>query len=201
MKLILFNFFRIFQFLFYTNKKQNTIIRALLLLLRFTWELPQLIIGVLIAVFLTLTGKTLETLTYHGVILIVCKNRFGGFSLGPVIIGDSKLKADVNNGLFQHEFGHCIQSSKSGFIYLFKYALPSLISSIRYESDQHDKHKVEQNANTCSKKYFEKYGGDHFIWNHSYNPIYKEITPLELFWYDFLPGHFPVGHIFIAFKK
>jgi hypothetical protein len=65
--------------------------------------------------------------------------------LGSYINGHRGLQADPNNSLFQHEYGHYLQSQNSGPFYLQRYALPSLIDAMGYSN--HNYHAVEQDSN------------------------------------------------------
>lgn len=168
---------------------------------RLTWELPQVIIGMLVSFVVILVGKTAAIDFIFGSTVIRFKGRFGGFTLGHIMVGDSTIKPDPNNGLFQHEFGHVLQSRKCGLIYLTKFALPSLISSWRNKPEQHDRHPVEQDANQRSKTFFTSRHGLEQSWNEKYNPVFQEIIPDRLIWWDFLPVYFPLVHLFKAFRK
>ena len=56
------------------------------------------------------------------------------------------------NGLYAHEFGHYIQSQKSGWGYLFKYGIPSLFNQI-FDKENHYKFGIEIDANKRSFEY------------------------------------------------
>jgi hypothetical protein len=101
------------------------------ILSRFSWEIPQTSLGLLSGWFLLLSGKSDTLIFAHGTTIIKCKSRFGGFCLGCYIAGDKEITSNYNDRLFQHEYGHYLQSMSSGLIYLFKYALPSVISAWR----------------------------------------------------------------------
>lgn len=64
---------------------------------------------------------------------------WGGFTLGSYIMGDRSLYADPSNTLFQHEYGHYLQSQASGPLYLGKYAIPSLYDAA-YGKGDHNMH-------------------------------------------------------------
>jgi hypothetical protein len=59
---------------------------------------------------------------------------------------------DPNNYLFQHEYGHYLQSQKMGCAYLSRVAIPSLMS----DKDTHKFNPVEQDANARAFNYFNK---------------------------------------------
>ena len=74
---------------------------------------------------------------------------------GSYIIGNNTIEADPNNSLFQHEYGHYLQSQKYGFAYLPRYGA----QSARGYDD------VEFDANARAFKYFLKKTGGNFTWD------------------------------------
>jgi hypothetical protein len=74
-----------------------------------------------------------------------------GMTLGSYVNGVRDLHADPANSLFQHEYGHYLQSQSSGWFYLSKYAIPSALSS-----GTHGQNPVEQDANIRAFEYFNK---------------------------------------------
>lgn len=97
---------------------------------------------------------------------------------GSYIVGGNRLKADANNPLFQHEYGHYIQSQKSGWAYYPRYALPSALS-VNTAAHPHSFNPVEQDANVRAFKYFNKHVDGFYYtgtynntgWNFTENPI------------------------------
>ena len=78
---------------------------------------------------------------------------------------DSKGHIDpTQNPLYMHEYGHYLQSQSSGFGYLFKYGIPSLMSasiSRKMNIAPFSTHRittVEKDANKRAAQYFKKYG-------------------------------------------
>lgn len=193
--------FKIFFGLLIPNKKHNIFLQFGEILLRITWEIPQTIFGLASALFLVLIGQGKRVIFSNGATILKCKSKFGGFTLGNYVIGDSEISGNPNQRLFQHEYGHYLQSQKSGPIYLFKYGLPSLISSYRNNFYVHSKHPVEIDANIRAKGYWDKHYEQKYAWDMQYNPIYKELKPALIRWYDFIPVYFPFAHLVIAFKK
>jgi hypothetical protein len=172
----------------------------LVFLIRFIWELPQTILGFVILFLMMLFGMIKRIEFCRGAVVVQCRFRFGGFSIGQYIFGDEKIKADPSTGLFQHEYGHVLQSRKYGIIYLSKFGFPSLVSAIRSRNRSHDKHPVEQDANVRAKQFFEQKISN-FQWDNSYNPIDDQIKPEKVNWFDYIPGHFPLAHLLMAFRK
>lgn len=130
--------------------------KFLQVLSRFTWELPQTLLGYGYSVVKNGLGNV-RSVTYWGGATAV--EGYGdpneGFTLGSYINGGRGLRADPNNSLFQHEYGHYLQSQSSGFFYLGKYALPSLWSKNTVQSP-HNMNPVEQDANVRAFSYFNR---------------------------------------------
>jgi hypothetical protein len=144
---------------------------------RFTWELPQTIIGYSYSQFINYIGKVDEVYYYDGATILKC---YGGFipftggrglgvTLGSYIIGNNTIAADPSNPLFQHEYGHYLQSQAVGWAYLPGYALPSLWG----DNDEygHDYNPIEQDANARAIQYFYERTSGNFTWHFEVNPI------------------------------
>jgi hypothetical protein len=83
-----------------------------------------------------------------------------------------EFRADPSDPLFQHEYGHYLQSQDVGWSYLTRYAIPSGINNLRcgnsYDGVQrHAAYEVEQDANIRSRAYFGDDG-----WDYKQNPIF-----------------------------
>jgi RHS repeat-associated protein len=145
---------------------------------RFTWQLPQTIGGWGTAqAFNTLGLKGgVESVKYkYGATVVSTRGDWTAVTQGSYIVGDRSLKADEKNPLFQHEYGHYIQSQSSGWFYYSKYGIPSLLSKKPY-----DLNPVEQDANVRAFNYFSAEidnfnwsddSGQHSHWNQYSNPI------------------------------
>lgn len=144
---------------------------------RLTWQLPQTLAGFTTAQVNNLFW-TVESVNYYDGATVL-KNRtsgWGAFTMSSYIIGDNSIEADPDNALFQHEYGHYLQSKASGPIYLFKYAIPSLWSAAKNEKSgwDHKYYAVEQDANIRALKHWEKkFPGfaDAERWNFKNHPI------------------------------
>jgi RHS repeat-associated protein len=123
---------------------------------RFTWELPQTILGYLTTGALV-TGNAVKNVSYWDGATAVetYSSGWGGFTLGSYITGQRGLYADPNNTLFQHEYGHYLQSQAWGPAYLSRGAIPSLFDTFGRDGD-HKFHPIEQDANMRAFKYFNK---------------------------------------------
>ena len=125
------------------------------ILSRFTWELPQTILGYTASTIHNTFGGVKSVTHYDGATAVESySENWGAFTLGSYIIGHRGLQADPDNSLFQHEYGHYLQSQSSGLFYLQRYALPSLIDAMG--DSNHKYHAVEQDANIRAYKYFMK---------------------------------------------
>lgn len=94
--------------------------RIVLTILLLLWQLPQLIIGGLVHVYLLpfLTSTT----AYSGSLFTTVPGLRGGFALGPFV-----FLPYFKDDLFKHEYGHCVQSRLLGPLYLLVIAIPSLV--------------------------------------------------------------------------
>ena len=72
--------------------------------------------------------------------------------MGSFITGNTSIEADANNSLFQHEYGHVLQSRAFGFSYLARVGIPSALDNSSY--GRHAFHPVEADANRRAFLYF-----------------------------------------------
>lgn len=117
-------------------------------ILLYIWQLPQNLLGLLFLLFIR--GEERHTL---GDISFYFSKTFpGGISLGKYIILGWHEEWHV-----RHEFGHCIQSKKWGWLYLPVVGLSSLIWAWLYgpiiDPDKVDYYSfwTEKNANKLGK--------------------------------------------------
>lgn len=167
---------------------------------RFTWEGLQTMVGGAAGTYALLAMHVESVEVYDGVTVIQCwKSRrcWGGICFGSVILGDERIKAEVNNPLFMHEFGHTLQSRASGPIYLFKYGVPSVLS-VRGKG-RHNQHPVEQDANLRAFEYFKQHPG-FSPWPAANNPLPPSGVTMGIHWWEFLPPLFPVAHFYVAYR-
>jgi RHS repeat-associated protein len=172
---------------------------------RLTWELPQTLLGYAFSGFSNWAGDVEKVAYYDGATVVTHKSSWGGVTLGSYINGGNTLEANPNNTLFQHEYGHYLQSQKSGLFYLGKYGIPSILSK-----GDHDLHPAEQDANSRAFTYFNNHVENYQGWNSNKNQIkgYNFNKPFNdasnqlalsnalnnLKWYDFIL--FPTTGIF-----
>ncbi len=95
--------------------------KVLYYILSFTWGLPMTLIGLLVALALICLGY--KPNTYGGCLHFVVGEKWGGLSLGIVIITDEMVITRTLN----HEFGHSLQNCCYGFLMPFIVCIPSAI--------------------------------------------------------------------------
>ena len=159
---ILNNQFRIVGGLFQGNIGQ--------IVSRFTKELPQTLLGLGLSLGANALGRV-KSVSYYGGATVVehYSKRWGAFTLGSYINGNNGIQADPTNSLFQHEYGHYLQSQDVGWNYMYDYAFPSLSSSNRAKNhSEHDAFWTEQDANVRGRNYF---GEDN--WDYGAHPIFR----------------------------
>ncbi len=139
---------------------------------RFTWELPQTTVGFYAAHGFNMSMDINWVKHKYGATVFQRKYQdVNSFTLGSYIIGSRSIEADPSNSLFQHEYGHYLQSQSVGWSYLSKYALPSAFDVL--SENDHRLHPVEQDANARAIKYFDKYiGSDYYSWDFYKSPIF-----------------------------
>ncbi|MDH6382837.1 hypothetical protein M2451_004192, partial [Dysgonomonas sp. PFB1-18] len=96
-----------------------------------------------------------------------------GVTMGSYIIGERGIKADPTNELFQHEYGHYLQSQAYGWTFMPKFGIPSAISAAKKDGN-HNNRAFEQDANARALSYFVDEYGETFakeIWDHVIHPI------------------------------
>lgn len=86
--------------------------------LLYIWQLPQNLVGVV----LRSIYKGTDT-DYEGAVVRRSAKMKGGISLGRYII----VSENATYGTVMHEYGHCIQSRRLGWLYLLVVGLPSII--------------------------------------------------------------------------
>jgi RHS repeat-associated protein len=157
----------------------------------FTWELPQ-------TTLVFFTAQTYNTLglkgwvkdvDYYGgaTVLKTGEKGWGGVTLGSFIIGANNIEAEPNNLLFQHEYGHYLQSQGMGINYLSVIGIPSIRSergNYKEQYGSHDYHPVEIDANRRAFKYFNENEKNYKGWYYYDNSLIS--------WYDKKNGQNPV---------
>jgi len=181
------NAIKIWGGLFKTDSNEDFKNRSWQLISRFTWEVPQTVIGL----FYSLTRNTfgcVDRVDYFGGATFATNEgskRNNGLALGNYININNK-EADrisgsftdylLSNPKYMHEYGHYIDSQIYGLSYLFVVGVPSLFSAA-FDDDvpiymwkgsfvynphnlyKHDVRKYEMRANKRAAGYFKKYYG------------------------------------------
>lgn len=156
------------------------------LISRFTWQLPQTMVGHGYAQFSGYAGQV-DNVDYWGGATVMSGNNWGqkAVTLSSFIIGDRTISADPNNSVFQHEYGHYLQSQSMGWGYLSRIGIPSLMSADG--SGEHKYQPHEQDANARAFLYFNRHvsgfyqteaqydtnieRGNSIGWNFKANPL------------------------------
>ena len=152
------------QGLFLTDNKRSPWGRVWQLVSRFTWELPQTLVGWLYSVGRALAGQVDRVDTLGG-ITFATKLGSGysmGVSLGTFVVlwagswmhGEGEAYI-LGNPICMHEFGHTADSQLFGWFYLLLVGLPSLLSALG--KGDHNVFWTEIRANSHAKRYFSKY--------------------------------------------
>ena len=166
---------QITQGLFLTDANRSLWGRVWQLVSRFTWELPQTLVGWLYSVGRAIVGHVDRVDTLGG-ITFVTKDGFSygmGVSLGtfvdlwaaPWMHGEGE-RYILGNQICMHEFGHTSDSQRFGWLYLPFVGLPSLMSALG--KGNHDVFWTEIRANRHAKRYFEKHYS--IAWNENGYP-------------------------------
>ncbi|GHT76109.1 hypothetical protein AGMMS50262_13420 [Bacteroidia bacterium] len=144
---------KIWAGLFASDPNKNFGGRVWEVISRFTWQLPQTLFGYGFAQISNYAGQV-DKVDYWGGATVSSGNNWGSgaVTMGSFITGNRELKADPNNSLFQHEYGHYLQSQEMGWGYLARVGLPSLMSA---NGDGYHKYQpFEQDANRRAFMYF-----------------------------------------------
>lgn len=145
---------RIWWGLFTTDSNKSFLGRIFERFSRLTFQFSQTITGFLYGHFQNTFHNVYSVRFKYGATVIPTSGMGGAVTLGNYIIGNNTLKATDDNRLFQHEYGHYIQSQKIGPAYWPVVAIPSGWNVVF--GDNHDYQSYEMNANYLSFMYFNK---------------------------------------------
>jgi len=180
--------FKIDKGLFKTDTHKDFWGRVWELTSRFTWQSPQTALGYTVSGVHNLFGGVKSVYYYGGATVIQSySEQWGAFTVGNYVIGDRSIEASPYNILFQHEYGHYLQSQDLGPTYLFKIALPSLIDASIHDQSIHEKAWFEQDANARALSYW-KSTVSSFDENRDWqNPKGKRASGIHAqHWYDYM---------------
>lgn len=162
------NDLKIWGGLFTSDPNKSVMGRVWEVVSRFIWQPLQTIGGFLTAhacnSWCLAGGVESVDYLYGATVVSTVNDGWGAVTQGNFIVGDSDLKADPSNDLFQHEYGHYIQSQDYGYLYYAKFGVPSLFSK-----GSHRDHPVEQDANIRSLKYYYQKGLYDSFWDKDSN--------------------------------
>jgi RHS repeat-associated protein len=151
-------------------------------------QTPQTVLGLAAAEGANIFGQVNKVDYCAGATVLQHEGSIGGaFTLGSYIQGGPDIEADPSNAVFQHEYGHYLQSQEFGHRYLGSCALPSLISAFNDNNDgtwNHSYFYTEQDANLRALAYWKAREDNYTGWNFRSNPILKESTLINARWYD-----------------
>lgn len=143
---------------------------------RFTYQGPQTGIGFFMAHFYnTMLCKVNDVSHPNGSTMLNMNVSWTGICFGNYILAKKKSAPDPNNRIFQHEYGHYLQSKRMGFAYLVRVGLPAIMST-----GVHDEHPVEVDCNREAFLYFNRVNpafqndsayADKKGWDFLYNPF------------------------------
>ena len=122
------NTFKIIGGIFATDPNLTVGQRILSVISRFTWELPQTIAGLAYNLGHNVAGHVEWVKYKYGATVVQSRRQGGGIALGSYITGSTSIEADANNPLFQHEYGHVLQSRAMGLAYLSRVGIPSALA-------------------------------------------------------------------------
>jgi RHS repeat-associated protein len=147
---------RIWGGLFASDPNKKFFGRVWEVLSRLTWQAPQTVLGFLYNQSVnTFTSRVEDVDYFHGATYVVGATRGGNavtlgsyISISP-ISDDEQAHIRIGEGGYttMHEYGHYLQSKKSGPLFLYKYGIPSALGDADW---------TEIDANTRSAAYFHK---------------------------------------------
>ena len=150
--------------IFHTDPNKTTGERVWEVVSRFTWQLPQTLIGDLFVSGANALGYVNDITHGYG-ITAVDMGLDGGnaCTIGYFSAGPDGYQADWRDHLFVHEYGHYVQSQQHGPLYLFSVAIPSGLSALIHNkthgSINHRNRWFEADASYKGAEYFDKYYG------------------------------------------
>lgn len=175
---------RIWWGLFTTDSNKSFWGRAWELFSRFTFQAVQTNLGFIYAHCSNKYGNIQNVGHLYGATVITTGSMHTGraVTIGNYITGGRNLEASVENGTFQHEYGHYIQSQRLGFAYLPVVGIPSIINAGKANSN-HRFQPYEMNANYLAFMYFNKHNPLFYSTRNEYYLYLKGINGDYKGWY------------------
>ncbi|OJX83229.1 MAG: hypothetical protein BGP01_06960 [Paludibacter sp. 47-17] len=149
--------------LFHTDPNKSTGGRIWEFVSRLTWQLPQTLVGDLFVSGANAFGAVNDVTHNYGMTAVDMGLDNSAVTIGYYTAGPKGYKADWQDHLFVHEYGHYIQSQQHGPAYLLTVGIPSLQSAILQTSNpnspRHDDRWFEADASYKAAAYFDKHYG------------------------------------------
>lgn len=192
------NSFNIWKGLFSVDTNNGFWGRAAEFISRFTYQLPQTLVGFALAEGWNTYAHVSDVNILFGATVVEAKYINNAVTIGNYIVGDEKkLKADPNNQLFQHEYGHYLQSKSMGWAYLSRVGIPSFLNTI--VGKDHGYQPYEQDANLRAFEYFNTYVEGFYTspdeyearllnnkgWDFLYNPLVSKRMDYDRSYVDY----------------
>ncbi|MBR5148314.1 MAG: VCBS repeat-containing protein [Bacteroidaceae bacterium] len=181
--------------LFKTDPNKNVWGRTWQLFSRFTWELPQTVVGHVWSDIRNMSGQVDRVDYYGGATFVTNENSssHNGVSLGsyininlPTSINDEFCNYIKKSPMFMHEYGHYIQSQYVGPRYFSVIGIPSLIQTImnRGKYVEYNNHRVQRSRTAWMEVWANKLAADYFMNTEGVDwGIYEKNHPRKYFLY------------------
>ena len=181
--------------LFKTDPNKNVFGKTWQLFSRFTWELPQTVVGHVWSDIRNMSGQVDRVDYYGGATFVTNENSssHNGVSLGSYI--NINLPTSINgefcnyikkSPMFMHEYGHYIQSQYVGPRYFSVIGIPSLIQTImnRGKYVEYNNHRVQRSRTAWMEVWANKLAADYFMNTEGVDwGIYEKNHPRKYFLY------------------
>ena len=123
---------------------------------RFVYQTPQTLGGFCVSQYYNTITNKVNTVQYaEGATVLNMNVMWPGVALGNYILAKKVISTDPNNRMFQHEYGHYLQSKRMGWAYFVTVGLPAIMSK-----GVHDDHPVEVDCNREGFIYFNRFYSD-----------------------------------------
>ncbi len=134
------------SFLIFAENQFN--MREMIQLLLWLWQMPQNILGEILAFCYGGSTSFCRTGKYNRVAVVSSDRMRGGISLGNVVI----LPVFFSQKTLRHELGHCRQSLYLGWLYLVVVGLPSIVHAALHRKGDYYHFWTERWANRLGEK-------------------------------------------------
>lgn len=122
--------------------------REMIQLLLWFWQMPQNILGEILAFYYGGGTSFYRTGKCNRVAVVSSERMRGGISLGNVVI----LPEYFSQKTLRHELGHCKQSLCLGWLYLIVIGLPSIVHAALHRKGDYYHFWTERLANRLGEK-------------------------------------------------